>query len=738
MKGRIGSARIMTLIFALAFAVRIEAAAADDGFKQDIAAWRWASGDEVDRSAVTYDDSSWKSVSFPASLKPGAPGEFFWLRTTVDIPQGAPDRLWFLLGKNGAACDVYIDGGYAGTRGSLPPHYSLGSTRGAAILLPAAARAGTKATIALRCSYMGSVAQFGRLSLVGVEAAAVANGASVFWNGTLYIVLAALCLFIGIYSLMQFASRTTNRADLYYGLTMIFLALYLYELGADKIIISAPWFRALARSGLVLSMSLLAPFFTAFFGFHDSKRLRYGSIGVGLAFAVAFQVVARNGTAVESVFTFSLLPVIAIILFCGYMNIRALRAGMKEAGPILGAVIVGLVLAGYDSYYKAAKLEPFAWLQGIAFFALNTAIFAAISMRQAQLKTELAAFAREAEAKKAELSGYLEKIVEAGKAAAAIAGELDEAAASAQAAAAASAEAARRIDERTEIQAKSASETNDLVAGFAQSASRVDGRLSEQAGGVERTAAAATELSAGAESVAGSIERAASFTSGLAELTDAGKNAAKALETAMKKIEESSAGIGAIVEAMNQFAERTNLLAMNAAIEAAHAGQSGRGFAIIANEVKKLAQAQSERSARIKDEVTGIAARVSEGTADADKVRSALADIADGAIGAAERLAEVRSGTKEQTQASVEIRDAMGELAEAAGDIKTESQRQAEMAERASAAVAAVSSEAAALRSAARSIAQASESLVGATKRLVDLAVRCRELTASLASTETA
>jgi methyl-accepting chemotaxis protein len=713
-------------------------AAAESGFKLPVVEWRWAPGDEGARAAPDFDDASWQSVTLPANLRPGEPGAFFWLRATIDIPQGAPDRLWFLFGKSGAACELFVDGAYTGARGSLPPDYSLGSTRGAAILVPGAARSGSRMTIALRCSYMGYVVKMGALSIVGVEAAVLENGAGTFWNGTLYIILSALCLFIGAYSLLQFAFRASERADLYYGLAMVFLSLYLNDLGADRLVIGTPWFRALARSSLVLSMSLLAPFFTAFYNFHDSRRLRLASLGVGLAFAAVFQAVARDGSAVETVFTFSLVPVLAIIFFCGYMNVRALRAGKKEAGPVLAAVVVGLVLAGYDSYHKAAGIEPFAWLQGIAFFALNAAIFAAISMRQARLKADLAAYARESEAKKTELAKYLDRIVVAGKAVAAIAGELDEAAASASDAAAVSAAASHGIDERTESQAKSSAETSELVSGFAESASKVDGRISEQAVDVERTAAAATQLSAGAESVAGSIERAAAFTSGLAELTDAGKSAAKALGEAMAKIQEGSAGIGEIVEAMNQFAERTNLLAMNAAIEAAHGGQAGRGFAIIANEVKKLAQAQTEKAARIQEEVAAIEARVSEGARDAEKVRAALVDIAEGAVGAAERLAEVRNGTKEQAQASVEIRDAMGQLAEAAAAVRGESLRQAELAEKASAAVAAVSAEAAGMRSAARSIAEGSESLVGATRRLGDLAARCRELTATLATSNQA
>ncbi len=734
MKLRAGFLSISVLIACLVFGTALPAGAAESSFVLHPAEWRWSTGDAAGRADPAFDDSGWTPLTLPAALKQAEPGSAFWLRGRIELPPDSPDRLWLKLGKSFPAAEVYVDGAFAGARGSLPPDYSLGATRSSLFLLPGTARPGASVLVAIRCAFKGSTAELKSIEVLGPGPAAVEAGAGLFWNGTLYVILAALCLFIGLYSLLQRIAGTKEASDLYYGGAMLFLSLYLYELGSDRLIVEAAWIRALGRSSLVLSMSLIAPFFMTFFGFLDSKVLRRASLGVGAAFGAAFLAVSGNSTAVETVFVFSLIPVIAVILFCAYVSIRAIRARSGEAWVILAAVIVGLVLAGYDSYFKASGKEPFAWLQGIAFFCLNAAIFAAISMRQARLKSHLAAYARESEEKKAELAGYLGRIVDAGKAVAAIAGELDAAASSARDAAVATAESSRAIDGKAESQARSAARTDELVAGFAESAGKVDASLSAQAAGIERTAAAATELCAGAESVAGNIEQAAAFTAGLAALTAKGQDAARALELSMEKIQESSRGIGEIVEAVNQFAEKTNLLAMNAAIEAAHAGLTGRGFAIIANEVKKLAQAQTERAEAIKAEIGGIATKVAEGARESAKARSALAEIATGASGAAERLAEVGAGTKEQAAASMEIRDAMSELAATAASIRDESQKQAKMAEGASSAVAAVAAEASGLHESARSIAGEGERLLQATRRLIDLAARCRELTDSLAS----
>ncbi len=729
---RTSNALLLAAILALALSQGLAHA---ESFRLELVDWRWIADDKPAYASPDFDDSSWESIRLPASVRPARIGDVFWLRARVAIPASGPERLWFLSGKSGVALEVYASGIFSGARGSLPPVFELRATHASAILLPSsAAKPGGSLVIALRCSYLGSTARLPLYSLGDAAAAAFELGPVNFWNGRLYALLSSLCFFLGLYFLMLFASRPSERENAYYALTLIFIAMYFMEIGAEHAPFAGSWFRGIARSGLVLSMSFLVPFLGEFFALGGSRFVRRAFLAAGVAFTAAFLWFSGDDTMLNLVFTLSLLPVTLAIFYGLFATVKALRAGAAEAWPVLVGIGLGIVLSAYDVSYQVTGAEPFAWLQGIAFFSLNMSIFIALSMRSGRLKSDLERYAREVEGKQAELSLYLGRLVSAGEAASRISQDLDLAASKAARGAESAARGSALIETQASGQADSAREAKDLVSGLVQSIGKVNASLGSQTENVQRTASAVVELSAGAEAVAANIERTGSFAEGLAALTGSGEKAAAALVAAMEGVARASEGIAEVVASVNEFAERTNLLAMNAAIEAAHSGASGRGFAVIAGEVKKLAAAQAERAARIKDRVAEISSRIQDGAVQAAQVRSALSDIAAGAVEAAARIGEVRAGTGEQKRAISEIGGSMESLSRSGAAIRDEAERQSAYSAQVRDTVATMAARAVGVQESASAIAQEGAGLVDAMRRMGDLAAKGRELTSALAS----
>jgi methyl-accepting chemotaxis protein/methyl-accepting chemotaxis protein-2 (aspartate sensor receptor) len=131
---------------------------------------------------------------------------------------------------------------------------------------------------------------------------------------------------------------------------------------------------------------------------------------------------------------------------------------------------------------------------------------------------------------------------------------------------------------------------------------------------------------------------------------------------AMEKITDSSQKISRIIKTIDEIAFQTNLLALNAAVEAARAGEHGLGFAVVAEEVKNLA----ERSAGAAKEITGIIEasidQVKAGTEVANKTKESFTEILNGIKKTSDLIGEIAISAKEQAEGMNQIATAMGSV----------------------------------------------------------------------------
>ena len=206
--------------------------------------------------------------------------------------------------------------------------------------------------------------------------------------------------------------------------------------------------------------------------------------------------------------------------------------------------------------------------------------------------------------------------------------------------------------------------------------------MSQSAGkSVEVARGSVVTAKRGAEAVQNTIK-------GMDEMREQIQETAKRI----KRLGESSQQIGEIVELINDIAEQTNILSLNAAIQAAMAGDAGRGFAVVADEVQRLAERSGAATKQIADLVKTIQADTNEAVASMEKAThgvvegTRLADAAGQALGQIESVSEQLSGlivriakdAHTQFETATSVSTNMGEIQEATAMTSAGTQQTAE------------------------------------------------------------
>jgi methyl-accepting chemotaxis protein len=234
----------------------------------------------------------------------------------------------------------------------------------------------------------------------------------------------------------------------------------------------------------------------------------------------------------------------------------------------------------------------------------------------------------------------------------------------------------RTMDIKTQTQGQSQSleRTNQVLVNAAQALQGLNVLIADQSLAIKASADSVGDMEGSIQAVKSAVEGLKDQFQALVQVADTGKARQSEADTHIRQIRDQSETLMGANQIIAKIVSRTNLLAMNAAIEAAHAGTAGKGFSVVADEIRGLAENARTQSLLIKQELTGIAQLVVNTAHSSAASQEAFLMLVQEIKTTDTFIEKIHTAMDAQGGALVKIEDALAAINQAASRVQETSQ----------------------------------------------------------------
>ena len=230
------------------------------------------------------------------------------------------------------------------------------------------------------------------------------------------------------------------------------------------------------------------------------------------------------------------------------------------------------------------------------------------------------------------------------------------------------------VQKSTELLDGEIDKSKNVIINFNDFIEKIHLLVQDQSSAIEESSAAIEEMIASIKNLSIISNNKKEFSETLTNMAASGMSDMNKTHEGIKSINNSINVIVDMINIINEIADKTNLLAMNAAIEAAHAGEAGKGFSVVSDEIRNLAEITRENSTNISKSLNQIIDEINETSGITENTNKSIKEIISGILDFTNSMDEISSGLNEMSAGNTEVADALNKMVEISESVKLSSE----------------------------------------------------------------